>query len=97
MKGDIQDPSIKQTDVAHARIFFHVMPTWAAIPEMAMLNLGDLLALASGVLFSPGALKARQENQSSVFERPFAFFLFSAFASAFFILVPTSPTAGPAT
>jgi drug/metabolite transporter (DMT)-like permease len=61
------------------------------------LNLGDLLALLSGILFSFGALKVRQAHETSVFEQLFAFFLFSSLASFCFTLLPISSLGSPPT
>jgi drug/metabolite transporter (DMT)-like permease len=61
------------------------------------LNLGDLLALLSGILFSFGALRVRQAHETSVFEQLFAFFLFSSLASFCFALLPISFLGSPPT
>ena len=120
--------SLLLTDVARSLILFYVMPTWATMLEVFVmnhpltksrgislglgllgmtviifnsntltvsLNLGDLLALLSGILFSFGVLRVRQANETSVFEQLFAFFLFSSVASFFFTLLPVSSLGTP--
>jgi drug/metabolite transporter (DMT)-like permease len=57
------------------------------------VNLGDVLALMSGILFSFGALEVRQTRKASVFEQLFAFFLFSSLGASIFALLPVFPRA----
>jgi drug/metabolite transporter (DMT)-like permease len=61
------------------------------------LNPGDLLALLSGILFSFGALKVRQDQEISVFEQLFAFFLFSSASAFLFALLPIPSLGSPPT
>lgn len=53
------------------------------------LNLGDIMALMSGIVFTMGAMRVRQSENISVFEQVFAFFLFGSIISiALFFLFP---------
>jgi len=45
---------------------------------LSSINLGDLMALLSGVLFAFGAMQVRQAPEASVFEQIFAFFLYGS-------------------
>lgn len=59
------------------------------------VNLGDLLALLSGVLFALGALRVRQLPETSVFEQVFAFFLYGFAAAAALALLPLAALGQP--
>lgn len=55
------------------------------------MNFGDLLALASGILFAFGAMQVRKGGEGSeisVFEQVFAFFLYGSLAAAILSLLP---------
>lgn len=55
------------------------------------MNFGDLLALASGILFALGAMQVRKGGERaeiSVFEQVFAFFLYGSLAAATLSLLP---------
>ncbi|HNP72358.1 MAG TPA: DMT family transporter [Kouleothrix sp.] len=54
----------------------------------ASVNLGDLLALAAGIIFSFGAMRVRQAPETSVFEQVFAFFLYGFCAASVLALLP---------
>lgn len=45
------------------------------------INVGDVMALLSGILFSIGAMRIRQKLEASVFEQLFAFFFYGALAT----------------
>ncbi|HTX73291.1 MAG TPA: DMT family transporter [Rectinemataceae bacterium] len=59
------------------------------------LNLGDALALLSGILFSFGALGIRRTAEASLFEQLFSFFLFGSLAACCIVLLPLLPECGP--
>lgn len=61
------------------------------------LNLGDAIALLSGILFSFGALQVRETNDISLFEQLFAFFLFSSASALVFAFLPLPSHAPPPT
>ena len=52
------------------------------------MNLGDLLALLSGVLFAVGAMLVRQAPETSVFEQLVGFFLYGSVVALTFSLLP---------
>lgn len=55
------------------------------------MNFGDLLALASGILFAFGAMQVRKGGEGSevsVFEQVFAFFFYGSIAATIFSLLP---------
>jgi drug/metabolite transporter (DMT)-like permease len=52
------------------------------------MNLGDLLALLSGVLFALGAMLVRQAPETSVFEQLVGFFLYGSVVAVAFTLLP---------
>ena len=58
------------------------------------MNLGDLLALLSGVLFAVGAMLVRQAPETSVFEQLVGFFLYGSVVALSFSLLPLA-AAGP--
>jgi len=61
------------------------------------INMGDLMALLSGILFSAGATRVRQAHEISVFEQVFAFFFFGTIAAISFSMLPlTAPVRPPA-
>ena len=64
--------------------------------QSVSLNLGDWMALTSGVVFAIGALWVRQEQTTPVFEQLFSFFFFGTCAAlALVALVPGTLTATP--
>lgn len=55
------------------------------------MNFGDLLALASGILFAFGAMQVRKGGEGSdvsIFEQVFAFFLYGSIAATILSLLP---------
>ena len=50
-------------------------------PLSFSMNLGDLMALLSGILFAFGAMRVRQAPETSVFEQVLAFFLYGSLAA----------------
>ena len=63
--------------------------------SMAAINVGDLMALLSGIIFAFGALRVRQEPERSVFEQVFAFFLYGFAAAAALALLPLAVLGEP--
>ncbi|MCB0191664.1 MAG: DMT family transporter [Anaerolineae bacterium] len=61
------------------------------------LNIGDLLALLSGVVFTLGAMRVRQSAAISVFEQVFAFFFFGSIIAFGFSLLPLAAFGQPPT
>jgi drug/metabolite transporter (DMT)-like permease len=60
------------------------------------MNIGDFLALLSGIIFTFGAMQVRQQSpETSVFEQVFAFFFFGSIAAALFSLLPLSALGQP--
>jgi drug/metabolite transporter (DMT)-like permease len=57
-------------------------------PFASAVNIGDLLALLSGIVFTFGAMQVRQASDISVFEQVFAFFFFGSLTALAFSLVP---------
>jgi drug/metabolite transporter (DMT)-like permease len=57
-------------------------------PLSLSINLGDLMALLSGILFAYGAMRVRQAPETSVFEQIFAFFLYGSLAALALSLLP---------
>ena len=64
-------------------------------PLSLSVNLGDLLALLSGILFAFGAMRVRQAPETSVFEQVFAFFLYGALAALALSLLPLAALGQP--
>lgn len=64
-------------------------------PLSASINLGDLMALLSGVLFAFGAMRVRQAPETSVFEQIFAFFLYGTVAALTLSLLPLAALGQP--
>ncbi|GAB4422989.1 MAG: hypothetical protein Kow0031_01270 [Anaerolineae bacterium] len=62
---------------------------------LAALNLGDGMALLSGVVFTFGAMRVRQSPQISVFEQVFAFFFFGSLVAAGISLLPLAALGRP--
>ena len=61
------------------------------------LNLGDFMALVSGIIFTFGAMRVRNSHKISVFEQVFAFFLFGTIFALMLSFLPltalgTAPT-----
>lgn len=61
------------------------------------MNIGDLLALLSGVVFTFGAMRVRQAGETPVFEQVFAFFLFGSIVAFGFSLLPLASLGRPPT
>jgi drug/metabolite transporter (DMT)-like permease len=59
------------------------------------MNLGDLLALLSGVLFAVGAMLVRQAPETSVFEQLVGFFLYGSVVAVAFTLLPLAELGTP--
>jgi len=59
------------------------------------MNLGDLLALLSGVLFAVGAMLVRQAPGTSVFEQLVGFFLYGSVVALSFSLLPLAQVGRP--
>jgi drug/metabolite transporter (DMT)-like permease len=59
------------------------------------MNLGDLLALLSGVLFAVGAMLVRQAPETSVFEQLVGFFLYGSVVAVSFTLLPVAALGRP--
>lgn len=59
------------------------------------MNLGDLLALLSGVLFAVGAMLVRQAPETSVFEQLVGFFLYGSVVALAFSLLPLAALGRP--
>jgi drug/metabolite transporter (DMT)-like permease len=66
-------------------------------PLSLSINLGDLMALLSGILFAYGAMRVRQAPQTSVFEQIFAFFLYGTLAALGLALLPLAVLGHPPT
>lgn len=54
------------------------------------MNLGDLMALSSGIVYAFGAMRVRQSPEIPVFEQVFAFFLFGSLVAFGISLLPLS-------
>jgi len=62
------------------------------------LNLGDAMALASGLFMAFGVTRVRQSSDSDVFAQVFAFFFFGTLISMLLLLIPaTAPNRVPET
>lgn len=59
------------------------------------INIGDLMALLSGILFTFGAMQVRQAPDISVFEQVFAFFFFGSITALGFSLLPLTALGQP--
>jgi drug/metabolite transporter (DMT)-like permease len=59
------------------------------------MNLGDLLALLSGVLFAVGAMLVRQAPETSVFEQLVGFFLYGSVVALSLSLLPLAGQGRP--
>jgi drug/metabolite transporter (DMT)-like permease len=64
-------------------------------PRSFSMNLGDLMALLSGILFAYGAMRVRQAPETSVFEQVFAFFLYGSIAAMVLALLPLATLGQP--
>ena len=64
-------------------------------PRSFSMNLGDLMALLSGILFAYGAMRVRQAPEISVFEQVFAFFLYGSLAAMVLALLPLAALGQP--
>ncbi len=61
------------------------------------MNIGDLLALLAGIVFTFGAMRVRQTPETSVFEQVFAFFFFGSIVALTFSLLPLAAPGQPPT
>jgi len=68
---------------------------WAGGPLSRSMNLGDLMALVSGILFAFGAMRVRQAPETSVFEQILAFFLYGSLAALALSLLPLAALGQP--
>jgi len=59
------------------------------------MNLGDLMALLSGILFAFGAMRVRQAPETSVFEQILAFFLYGSLAALALSVLPLAALGQP--
>ena len=64
-------------------------------PLLLSMNIGDLLALLSGIVFTFGAMRVRQTLETSVFEQVFAFFFFGSIVALGFSLLPLAALGQP--
>lgn len=64
-------------------------------PLSLSMNLGDLMALLSGMLFAYGAMRVRQAPETSVFEQLLAFFLYGSLAALILSLLPIAALGQP--
>ena len=64
-------------------------------PLSLSMNLGDLMALVSGILFAFGAMRVRQTPETSVFEQILAFFLCGSLAALALSLLPLAELGQP--
>jgi len=64
-------------------------------PLSLSMNLGDLMALLSGILFAFGAMRVRQAPQTSVFEQILAFFLYGSLAALILSFLPLAALGHP--
>jgi drug/metabolite transporter (DMT)-like permease len=64
-------------------------------PLSLSMNLGDLMALLSGMLFAYGAMRVRQAPETSVFEQLLAFFLYGLLAALILSLLPIAALGQP--
>ena len=62
---------------------------------MGAMNLGDVMALLSGILFAFGAMVVRQESEASVFEQILAFFLYGGVAALVLSMLPFAALGTP--
>lgn len=58
-------------------------------------NIGDLMALLSGIVFAFGAMQIRRTPQTAVFEQVFAFFLYGLAAALVLTLFPPTGVGRP--
>jgi drug/metabolite transporter (DMT)-like permease len=59
------------------------------------MNIGDLMALLSGVLFALGAVLVRQAPETSIFEQIIGFFLYGSVAALVLSLLPLAALGQP--
>lgn len=59
------------------------------------MNIGDLMALLSGILFTFGAMRVRQTPETTVFEQVLAFFLYGSLAALALSLLPLAVLGQP--
>ena len=62
-----------------------------------MINIGDLLALAGGMLWAYGSIRIKEDEQSPVWEQVGAFYIGSSIFSLLLILLPVQNLAPPLT
>ncbi len=66
-------------------------------PLSFSMNVGDFMALLSGILFAFGAMRVRQAPETSVFEQILAFFLYGSVAALVLSLLPLAVLGQPPT
>ncbi len=66
-------------------------------PPSLSMNLGDLMALLSGIIFTFGAMRVRQSLEISVFEQVFAFFFFGSIVALGLSQLPLAALGQPPT
>lgn len=64
-------------------------------PFARSLNLGDGMAVCSGILFALGAMRVRQTREESVFEQVLSFFLYGSLAALALALLPFAELGSP--
>jgi drug/metabolite transporter (DMT)-like permease len=64
-------------------------------PLSLSINLGDLMALLSGMLFAYGAMRVRQAPETSVFEQILAFFLYGSLSALALSMLPLAALGQP--
>jgi drug/metabolite transporter (DMT)-like permease len=64
-------------------------------PQSISMNIGDLMALISGILFAYGAMRVRQAPETSVFEQLLAFFLYGSIAALALAMLPLAVLGQP--
>jgi len=57
-------------------------------PFLSSFNLGDAMALASGMIFTVGAMRVRKAPEISVFEQVFSFFFYGSLVSILLAYLP---------
>lgn len=63
-----------------------ILGVFSGLPTIS--NLGDLLALLSGLLWSYASVRIRKDSQAKVWEQISAFYIGGAIASAIFVVLP---------
>lgn len=70
-----------------------ILKIGSGLPQM--INIGDLLALAGGILWAYGSIRIKQDEQTPVWEQVGAFYIGSAIFSLILILLPIQNLAPP--